>query len=368
MQDQYALLAGQDLQLFIDRDIVWGEQWRERIEQALATVTFFIPVVTPRYFTRDECRRELLKFASEAKSLGVEELLLPILYVEVPNLDEGSSDPAIAVVASTQYVDWTSLRLKDLTSPEHREGVHVLARRLIAITETVGSKPVDIPETTQERLVGARETLVRLGGSSSSEDGSSLPDDDAPGMVEVLADAEGALPKLAEAMSEMTEVMKEISATTDEGAQQIQKSDELGKDFTGRVVVAHNLARKLDNPSNRMLALASQYAQALLDADAGVGTLIELAGSAEGSDREGVCQLFASIKELAEVSRSASTSSRTLYESFGETAQLSRELRPPSRKLQEAVQHVMDGQAVIAGWEQQVNSSPLDCDDLVASA
>jgi hypothetical protein len=83
---EYNLISGEPLELFVDqRSIAWGENWRERIDSSLAQTTFFIPIVTPRYFTRPECRRELLEFAAKANSLGAEELLLPILYVDVPD-------------------------------------------------------------------------------------------------------------------------------------------------------------------------------------------------------------------------------------------------------------------------------------------
>jgi len=50
LQEEYALLTGDALDLFVDRDLAWGEEWRSRIDEALAGVTFFIPVVTPRFF------------------------------------------------------------------------------------------------------------------------------------------------------------------------------------------------------------------------------------------------------------------------------------------------------------------------------
>src|SRR5437773_5014615 len=95
VQAEYELLTGADLSLFVDHAAIeWGQHWRERIDEALATTTFFIPVITPRFFASDECRRELITFAGHAKSLGVEALLLPILYVSVPGLgDDLTHDP-----------------------------------------------------------------------------------------------------------------------------------------------------------------------------------------------------------------------------------------------------------------------------------
>src|SRR5690349_8733979 len=80
--DEFDLMTGRELCIFVDRDdIAWGDNWRERIDTGLKGTTFFMPIITPRYFVREECRRELRLFTSQAKSLGLIEFLLPILYV-----------------------------------------------------------------------------------------------------------------------------------------------------------------------------------------------------------------------------------------------------------------------------------------------
>jgi hypothetical protein len=143
IKEEYNLLSGEPLELFIDRDgIAWGGEWRKRIDSTLVQTTFFIPVVTPRYFKRPECRRELLEFAAKAQSLGVEELLLPILYVETPGLSSDSVDQAMALVAKTQYVDWRDNRLVEASSRGYRTAVNALARRLLEIADRVAESQV----------------------------------------------------------------------------------------------------------------------------------------------------------------------------------------------------------------------------------
>lgn len=144
LKHEYNLLAGEPLELFVDRDgISWGEEWRQRIDSALICTNFFIPIITPRYFTRPECRRELLEFSAKATALGVSELLMPILYVETPGLSEESSDEAVALVARTQYVDWRSNRLLEPRSGDYRRAVNVLATRLLGIARKIADKQLD---------------------------------------------------------------------------------------------------------------------------------------------------------------------------------------------------------------------------------
>jgi len=125
LRDAYALQTAETLRLFVDRDsIEWGEDWRRVIENALADITFFIPIVTPRYFKSEECRKELLRFSELARSQGVEELVLPILYADVPGLETDALDPAMAIVARRQWEDWRTVRLESdvAGSPKGRCG------------------------------------------------------------------------------------------------------------------------------------------------------------------------------------------------------------------------------------------------------
>ena len=114
IREEYSALTGVDFELFMDREsLQWGDIWRGRLDNALLATSFFIPIVTPRYFKSTECRNELLTFAREAESVGLTRLLLPIYYISVPEMDDvgiAAADPAIALIARTQYEDWRSLR------------------------------------------------------------------------------------------------------------------------------------------------------------------------------------------------------------------------------------------------------------------
>jgi hypothetical protein len=144
LQAEFSLITGETLDLFVDRTgISWGDEWRARIDNALVRTTFFVALLSPRYFRRPECRRELLEFAAQAQSLGVSELLLPILYVSVPNFTDENSDEAVALAARMQYEDWTQMRLRDEGSQEHRRAVNALALRLVEVAAKVSTRQVE---------------------------------------------------------------------------------------------------------------------------------------------------------------------------------------------------------------------------------
>jgi hypothetical protein len=133
VRGEFELVTGSDVDLFIDRDSIrWGDDWRARITDALDSSTFLVPMLTPRYFQRKECRREFTAFHGQAESRGYSKLILPILYSAVPDLNESSTDELLALAARTQYVDWTGLRLADIASERYRVAVNALVVQLAA--------------------------------------------------------------------------------------------------------------------------------------------------------------------------------------------------------------------------------------------
>jgi hypothetical protein len=141
---EYELLSGSPLNLFVDQDsLSWGDEWQKRLTEFLTKTTFFIPIITPRFFTSEACRRELMEFAGKAVSLGVEELILPILYVRPANYSPDNPDECVALAARMQYVDWTSNRLLDPSSEGYRSAVNKLALRLMEIADRVEQRQLD---------------------------------------------------------------------------------------------------------------------------------------------------------------------------------------------------------------------------------
>lgn len=165
LAEEYSLLTGTTFTMFVDReDIGWGEEWRRRIDHALVDTTFFIPVITNRYFDREECRRELLEFSIKAHSLGVRELVCPILYAPVGELSSDNPDEAIALVGRTQWENWTRLRLHDEKSEQHRSAVNKMATRLKEVATVVGGRQLEAEQdmSDETEFEGLGDTLDQI--------------------------------------------------------------------------------------------------------------------------------------------------------------------------------------------------------------
>jgi hypothetical protein len=114
-----------DLAVFFDRQAIeWGDAWRVRIGEGVATSAALIPVVTPSYLASEECRREFEEFVSNWGKW-----FLPLYYMEVDDFD-ARQDPVSTAVRSAQYADWRELRETDNTSLAVRTSIEKLAKRI----------------------------------------------------------------------------------------------------------------------------------------------------------------------------------------------------------------------------------------------
>lgn len=162
LANEYSLMTGESLEMFFDRtNLLWGEEWRRRIDGALVETSFFIPILTPRYFQRTECRKEATTFHGKAKGLGVEELILPVLYAPLIDFDDSNSDELISLLSKYQYVDWTGLRLEGSSSSVYRKAVHSLAQRLIDASVAVAARQMEA-EAKDARRDETKEDLGLL--------------------------------------------------------------------------------------------------------------------------------------------------------------------------------------------------------------
>ena len=108
------------IEIFQDRSsIQWGESWRDRIRSSLSEVVFFVPIVTPRFFTSRECREEMTLFLERERELGRNDLVLPVYFIDAVQFEDESdaeADEVVAALRAHQYVDWRELKHKRVTT------------------------------------------------------------------------------------------------------------------------------------------------------------------------------------------------------------------------------------------------------------
>ena len=253
---QYQMRTGETIELFLDKDAIeWGEEWPQKIDDNLASVAFFIPVITPRYFMSSACRRELRAFARRAERPGLEGLLLPLYYVDVPSLeDESVEDDLIRMVRKFQWQDWRELRWKDTTSEEYRRGVDAIVTRLIEANKR--AEEVSIAEAA---------------AGVEGEEG-----DDALGTIDRIAQAEEAWPPLNATIIEIGGWLASIGTLLETAYSDTNPAEGgVRGGFVHQRSVARRLATELSGPTDRISTLSNQFASHLHDVDDGFRAIIE---------------------------------------------------------------------------------------------
>ena len=127
-----------------------GADWEDAIRRGVSQSAFFIPIITPRVFKSENCAFEFESFLARERELGRADLVFPLLYIPVPELQDEKiwrKDPVLKVVGTRQYFDWQNLRFAAVGSPEVGEQV---ARFCQNITNAM-RKPWESPEERQER-------------------------------------------------------------------------------------------------------------------------------------------------------------------------------------------------------------------------
>ncbi|MEV4805742.1 TIR domain-containing protein [Nonomuraea sp. NPDC049421] len=155
MKSLHEAETGRTLEIFFDREeLGWGDDFREVIDRAVQEATFFMPIVTARYFDSEWCRHEFLTFYRKARILGVTELILPIVLAGASFVRTDSSDKVASTIAAIQHADWSNLWQEGRGSAAWRSAVTELVRRIVdlrALVETQLNRQV-LNQTRLENL------------------------------------------------------------------------------------------------------------------------------------------------------------------------------------------------------------------------
>lgn len=344
---QFEMLTGEPLDLFLDRDAIsWGEDWRNKIDSSLASVAFFIPVMTPRYFMSPECRREMQFFARRATSLGVKELVLPLLYVDVPSLhNETAADDLIELVGTFQWEDWRELRFADPATEGYRRGVARLAERLVEANRQM--------ERTDSAAIALRvETLL------------DETVDDSPGFLDRVATAEETLPKLAETLMAINQDINLIGQIARESTADMQRGEGQGQGFAARLLVARKMARQLAEPTERIWASSNEFASQFHDVDEGFRAIIERAPveiQQNPDSNPSICNFFSTVRSLSERAHAGLSSIQGMIDATTPLEAISRDLRPVLRRLRQGLTTMVEAREIGGEWVQLIDGSGVMC-------
>jgi hypothetical protein len=350
VKEQFQVLTGEELSLFLDKDAIeWGKNWREAIDSNLETGAFFIPVMTPRYFMSPECRRELHTFARRATDLGMLELILPLYYVDVPEINNSeTADELIKLVNTFQREDWRDLRFTEITSEAYRRAVAKLAARLVEANKQAEQTSVPIPKA--------------ILGEVTDEDL-----DESPGFIDQIATAEETLLQWPDTLKSITQEISSIGAIMKDGTDDIQRADNQGMGFSARLVVARKIASRISDPTEKIWALSNKFASQVHDVDAGIRTIIEHTPkeiSENPESKDNFCNFFGAINQLNNATNYALENIQGMINSIEPIEKLSKDMRPILRRLKQGLTIMVESMDVSGEWINLINETGIACEEI----
>jgi hypothetical protein len=144
-----------------------GEHWPGKLDRMLDHARFFIPILTPSYFTSRPCRDELSKFLRAEADRGRNDLVLPIYYIECDVLEEEdlrAADPLTSTIHERQRQDWRDLRYETFRSRGVRRALECLAREIVKARKREMPVTIEWSEEPQPQSFEEAVELLKLRG------------------------------------------------------------------------------------------------------------------------------------------------------------------------------------------------------------
>lgn len=334
LASEVRMQTGEDFMIFQDRkDILWGERWRSRISQSIDATTLLIAVITPAFFKSDVCREELEQFLLPEKQLGRDDLILPLYYVTTPAL--GGEDPLASEIGARQYVDWRPLRFNAFEDLEVRRRLADLATQIVAALER--------PAVSALPTLSLHPELDDL-------------EDEAPGFIELVAEAEDAMPLFHEVITEFTSELQSLASLAERATVEMQAANTASKPASAKLAAAHRLAKVLEEPAGRMEPLADQYREQLTRLDGGMIAIIQQVPSlTEEEDVAAARELRESLLQLKTEGGKGIEALASFVLTLRQVGRLSSALRPVFRRITSSVNRIGESREVFERWEEDMD-------------
>lgn len=297
-----------------------------------------------------------MEFKTAAARFKVSQLLLPIYYVTVPEMEERNpQDELMAYVKDAQRADMRDTRLAEEMDAIYRQLVNGLATRLLQIsreTEGIGGPAPEREASPEAKAIeGQPNDFIAQQPHSSLESWSSGEEDESQaGSLDKLAAGEGALTAWSATIEELSAEIEALGDAAAESTPEMEAADSFAKQLSA----ANSLAKRLEEPSQNIARIAQDYSTHLLTVDPAVQQLIETARENKNQKAE-LEGLFKSLLEMIAAARTGTYPLVELANGMETVAGVSRELRPPVRRIQTALRNIRDGQKVLDNWESQIN-------------
>lgn len=254
--ESYRFLTSHDVSLFIDSESInWGDDWRSALRSSVDSTNFFMPAVTPNYLSSQACREEYLQFEARL-SETTQNRILPLMWQQLPNLNQNNADPVLNSIKRTQWINVESLQDLSLSSPqdrqEYKKQARIIAKRLQGI----------INSNQKELSVSSKKHDAEIMQSQRNRND----------LVHRFGNIEASLPEMNQSVNNMTSSMADIIKTLNESPmpadasaqQMIQWSEEIAQTIEPHVNALNDSITTLNNQWNIVSDTMREYKKLII--------------------------------------------------------------------------------------------------------
>lgn len=308
----------------------WGERWRDRLDEEILKASVFIPLLSANYLRSENCRAEFLRFHSAAKSLGVTELILPVLLFSAPTIFNDTSDDEIVAIA--RDLQWELIEEAVLSDPGSAEWKRTMAR---------------LAERFASAFQKAEEALSTIGEGPSppkEEMGSADSPNDGPGLAELMVDLQAQIEEVTTASNELSDTITSLGAVAEQAPSLNENPS--AKDIQ---VWSLNLARSFRTPAERLDEAGNRLFVGTKGLDA---TMADLRHIASEMVQYGLAEQYNSmLDELSDI-HTVQGQMEELLESIRPVEYMSVAIRKALSPARRGLTKVSDSIALIRNWER----------------
>lgn len=129
-----------------------GSHFPEVLAKELKSADVLLALVSPAWLQSEWCRREFSLFTDDATDSKRLHRILPVLWVDTPEMNSRSLDLVARTMASISYADWRDLRYENWDDSKNQRQVGKLADCAIALLHSASeSAPNQTPETSAQK-------------------------------------------------------------------------------------------------------------------------------------------------------------------------------------------------------------------------
>ena len=142
-----------------------GSHFPEALAAELNSADVFLALVSPAWLQSEWCRREFSIFTEDATNSLRLHKIVPVLWVETPEIDKRSLDLVARTMANISYSDWRDLRYENWDNSDNQRQVGKLAESIRTLVQEVPNAKLQLGRGSQptfitERLSHEKEKLL----------------------------------------------------------------------------------------------------------------------------------------------------------------------------------------------------------------